>query len=143
MLTVASGLVVTFLYDKLPNLFPNNYIASNITFLSPDPGDEIALKTELKGKVVPAVPNKGSYWIIMRDDGGDHYLPAKITPTEHGNWTHSLELAPNWKGRPAVVVFLLADKGASEILGTTGSSEKIKLTDDMQVLGFLNLKVEP
>ena len=118
---------------------------ANATFVYPAPGDQISLKTDLRGTVTPARPERGSYWIIIRDDDGDFYPQDRIAALPNGTWTHFLTLGPAWKGRPVeVLVALGPDKQANEVLlGSVRSENSSRLPNNVSVLATLNLKVQP
>lgn len=112
------------------------------TFTYPAPNAEIPLETELRGTVTPAMPNRGSYWIVMRDDDGDHYVQAGIAASQNGTWTHSLALGPAWNDRPAWVLVTFARDGqAGEVFSGLVNEGLPTLPDNVTVLTTLEVEV--
>ena len=144
---VGVGLLVAAYYLSLPTtstkpLPPTSHVAV-ATFEYPARNAEIPIKTELRGTVTPAVPNRGSYWIVMRDDDGDYYPQAKIAASQNGTWTHSLALGLAWKGRPAWVLLTFArNEQADKHLSQSLNEGLSKLPDNVVVLNTLLLRVQ-
>lgn len=113
------------------------------TFTYPSASSEIPLKTELKGTVTPATPNRGSYWIVMRDSDGDHYTQARIAASQSGTWTHSIALGPAWKGRPAwALVAFARDEQAADVLDGSANEGLSMLPENVEALATLELRVQ-
>lgn len=113
------------------------------TFEYPAPKADIPLRTELRGTVTPAVPNRGSYWIVMRDDSGEYYTQGKIAASQSGTWTHSLALGSSWQDRSASVLLAFArDEQAGEHLSRSMHEGLSKLPDNVVVLNTLELRVQ-
>jgi hypothetical protein len=115
-------------------------------FEYPAPNANISLKTQLRGTVKPAIPQDGGhYWLVIRDDDGDHYPQAEIAAMPNGTWTHPMALGPKWRGRPVDVLVVFAhSEQANEVLHRSVGGEGLsKLPNNVVPLATLNLTAHP
>jgi hypothetical protein len=132
-----------YLYSPPAPLHPPELPKATIDY--PATSTEIPLKIQLRGTVTPAVPNRGTYWIVIRDDDGDYYPQAKITALRNGIWTHPLAFGPAWKARPVwvLVVFARDEQANDALLGSVGSEGLSGLPNNIIALTTLELRVQP
>lgn len=139
---IGAGFLAASIYLYVPAT-PDTLPKATIDY--PATSTEIRLKTQLRGTVTPAVPIRGTYWIVLRDDDGDYYPQAKIAASRNGVWTHSLALGPGWKSRPVwiLVVFARDEQANDVLLGSVGSEGLSGLPSNVLGLTTLELRVQP